>query len=499
MRTFDQTVATVRRYGRLQLPLRLALGLLMVHPSTPFPRVAANVLRRTAFETWLDFHAGTPIRYVVGSPGSGKTTAAVLWALHRATAPAWITLSPQCSLAEVQEKLSGVDAAAAMDVVLDGVDEVSPEARELLARLHLGVADGVSYTFLGRSRAALDVREGEAYGLVAVTPTGLLQFDEREVELLTETYGVPSTRNDRRNLIRKTSGWAVAVAGSVRASALTRSPLAGGYARWRRDDARVVTLIVECAIERAPSEGGDALRHVLAGRDAPNPAALRCLRDHGLFVELIDGQPQLNRIVADLAGAAQAPMRMAEGEAGAPMRIEMFGRFRMAWGNREVRFARRRDRQIVQYLALLPDGKATRDELLATFWPQVERRPASQSLRTACCTIRRAIDECVGDGRADSYFRTEGAFVELRGANVVNTAWKFLSCVREARNAESLGDADVARVCWEAALRHFVRPLLASEPTTPWVEERRRHYQELAKLGREIVGVVETPRLRALG
>ena len=471
----------------------------MVQPSTPFPRVAANVLRRTAFESWLDFHAGTPIRYVVGSPGSGKTTASVLWAHHRTTPPTWITLSPQCSLAELQEKLSSVGDAASIDVVLDGVDEVSPEARELLARLHLGLPEGVTFTYLGRSRAALDVREGEAYGLVAVTPTGLLQFDEREVELLTETYGVPSTRNDRHHLLRKTLGWAVAVAGSVRASALTRSSLAGGYARWRREEARVVTTIVECAIERAPREGGDALRQVLAGRDAPSLAALRCLRDHGLFVELIDGQPRLNRIVAELAVAAQPPLRAAEGDASAPMRIEMFGRFRMVWGNREVRFARRRDRQIVQYLALLPDGKATRDELLAVFWPQAERRPASQSLRTACCTIRRALDECAGDGRADAYFRTEGAFVELRGANVVNTAWKFLNCVREARNAEALGDADVARACWEAALRLFVRPLLASEPTTPWVEERRRHYNELAKLGRQIVGVTETPRLRALG
>ncbi|MGD0052434.1 MAG: hypothetical protein ABSD03_11590 [Vulcanimicrobiaceae bacterium] len=471
----------------------------MVHPSTPFPRVAANVLRRTTFETWLDFHAGTPIRYVVGSPGAGKTTATVLWAHHRTIAPAWITLSPHCSLAELQEQLASVVDSASQDVVLDGVDEVSAEARELLARLHLTVPNGVTFTYLGRSRAALDVRESEAYGLVAVTPTGLLQFDEREVELLTETYAVPSTRNDRRNLIRKTSGWAVAVAGSVRTSALTRSPLTGGYARWRRDEAGVVTMIVESAIVRAPLEGGEALRRVLAGRDAPSPAALRCLRDHGLFVELIDGHPRLNRVVADLAGAAPAPMRMGEGDARAPMRIEMFGRFRMVWGNREVRFARRRDRQIVQYLALLPDGKATRDQLLAAFWPGVERRPASQSLRTACCTIRRAIDECVGDGHADTYFRTEGAFVELRGANVVNTAAKFLNCVREARNAESLGDDDVARVCWEAALRVCVRPLLASEPSTPWVEERRRHYHELAKRGREIVGVAETPRLRALG
>jgi DNA-binding SARP family transcriptional activator len=162
----------------------------------------------------------------------------------------------------------------------------------------------------------------------------------------------------------------------------------------------------------------------------------------------------------------------------------MFGRFRMRFGTREVQFVRRRDRQIVQYLALRPGGKASRAELMAEFWPDTDRRDAARRLRTACSTIRRAISACVGDDALDAYFRTEGTAVVLRPENVINEADAFEEHIEYARRAS---DPAVARRHLTAALRLYDLPLLSGEPPAPWIDDRAGRCEELAASAREVL------------
>jgi len=170
-----------------------------------------------------------------------------------------------------------------------------------------------------------------------------------------------------------------------------------------------------------------------------------------------------------------------------PALVEMFGRFRMRIGAREVQFVRRRDRQIVQYLALRPGGKASRAELMAEFWPDTDRRDAARRLRTACSTIRRAISACVGDDALDAYFRTHDSSVTLCPQNVINVADTFEEHIAFAKRASERGDTAGARRHVVAALQLYERPLLSGEPPAAWITERARACEALAESARALL------------
>ncbi len=138
----------------------------------------------------------------------------------------------------------------------------------------------------------------------------------------------------------------------------------------------------------------------------------------------------------------------------------------------EVSFSRRRDRQIIAYLALAPAGRATRAELYDTFWPRADRDSRSQGLRTACSMIRSAIAQCAGREHVDRYFRVEGGYVSLNVEHVTCDLYAFEAEVARATEAELAGDSPRARSAWAAAVALSTAPLLEDEPPAPWIARR---------------------------
>jgi DNA-binding SARP family transcriptional activator len=145
-----------------------------------------------------------------------------------------------------------------------------------------------------------------------------------------------------------------------------------------------------------------------------------------------------------------------------------------------VCFGRRRARSLVQFLALRADGTATRAELVREFWPDMERRAASDALVNTCSTIRRAIAQCVGRDAVDEYFAVGRTTIALRLGNVVSTANRFSTHVRVASAAYERGDLDAAVAHWSAALRLHSAPLLSGEPSASWISAAQREYDEAA-------------------
>jgi DNA-binding SARP family transcriptional activator len=174
-----------------------------------------------------------------------------------------------------------------------------------------------------------------------------------------------------------------------------------------------------------------------------------------------------------------------------PAIVELFGRFRLRFGEREVEFVRRRDRQIIQYLALQPGGTASRAQLQATFWPGARRTDAARRLRTACSTIRRAIAACVGTEYLDAYFHTAGDAVTLRPENTINALAAFDEHLESAREARERGDLPAARRHFEAALRLNDRPLLSGEAPAPWIADRAHVCDERAEDARASLRAIE--------
>jgi DNA-binding SARP family transcriptional activator len=171
----------------------------------------------------------------------------------------------------------------------------------------------------------------------------------------------------------------------------------------------------------------------------------------------------------------------------------MFGQFAMTIDGRPVEWFRRRDRQIVQYLALQPTTSATRQNVIATFWPNADPQLANQSLRTACSTIRRAIARCVGYDRVHWYFAS-GPSLRLNTDHIAISSMAFRGHMREADSAFDEGNDQLARAHCAAASRVYRGRLLDSEGVELWFREERESFSAAAAAAAERAIEIRTRR-----
>ncbi len=465
------------------------------------PKISPDGIPHAVLERWLDRHAQVPLRLVAGPPASGKTTAVGLWARARRDRRAWITLSPGATKVELCAMLlcvlaprnaatlhDALSTSTKTEIVIDGADAADPGAREFLARLYAEAPERTTFIYLVRSAGALDLLRGMSGGIATVFDGSLLRMSDEQVEALCSIHKITSKAPERLRLVHEAGGWAMAVAGSIRYAAGVGAPLDTAFVRWLESSRSFLGQLVEDALRAAPVSAADLFHRVMDGgaRDLP----LHELAEAGLFVDQIDGEYQFNPVIRSIGPSSQ---RVAMG----PAIVHMFGRFRVTIGDQEVEFVRRRDRQILQYLALHQDGAATRAALLRVFWPDSEPQLAAQALRTACSTIRRSFAACVGRGAVDSYFRSESAVLRLRLDNMLNTADRFRAHVDSASAADEEGRTDAAFAHWAAAVRLHVSPLLSGEPPAEWIDDYQREFEQLAAIAQKRYNDLNTVALAA--
>jgi hypothetical protein len=461
-------------------------------PSEPAFRgeLAGPTLFRSRYTAWLDAHADTPLRLVIAPAGSGKTTATLAWAQQQSAPVGWVTvpagsdarsLSDRIAAALHQGEGSGGEDARST-VVIDELENADASGRAFLANLCAFAPDTVTFVYLVRSRAAIDVRLPESRGLVATMPLAHLMFGADEIALFAESLGVRWTPLDCARLHRATGGWAVAITGAVRAARERGIPLIEAYPGWFAAEKAAIGQLIERAMERCSPADAQAFRRVFGSPEEPAISDLVALEHAGLFVERVGDALRPNPVVATMLGATWATGLTPDEIA--PAQLEMFGRFRMIVNDGEVRFARRREAQIVQFLALQPNGRATRAELLDAFWKDGDRQLAAQGLRTALSAIRGAISRCAGADGVERYFVTAGDTVGLRFEAVISSAHRFESHVNLATAAEARDDAVLASTHWSAASKIYAAPLLAGEPSAPWIEPMAAEYAVLADAAR---------------
>jgi DNA-binding winged helix-turn-helix (wHTH) protein len=452
-----------------------------------------TTVSRSRYDEWLDAHADTPLRLVVAPAGSGKTTATRAWAEQQPGGVGWVTVPAGSDARVISERIAAAlqfaeesrpqrATAKRSTVVIDDLENADESGRAFLANLCTFAPDAVTLVYLVRSRAALDVRLPESRGLVAAAPLGRLLFGADEIALFAESLGVRWTPLDCARLCRATGGWAVAVTGAVRAARDRGVPLIEAYPGWFAAEKSAVAALVESAIDRSTWADGQTLRRVFDAPEEPAIADLVALEHAGLFVDRLGDSLRPNPVVAAALGATWATGLTPDEIA--PALLDMFGRFRMVVNDREVRFARRREAQIVQFLALQPNGRATRAELLDAFWKDGDRQLAAQGLRTALSAIRGAIARCAGADGVERYFVTAGDTVGLRFEAVISSAHRFESHVNLATAAEARDEAVLANTHWSAASKIYAAPLLAGEPSAAWIEPMAAEYAVLADAAR---------------
>jgi len=446
-------------------------------PAGPaLPRTSPRSIRRRRFEEWLADNAGYALRFAAAAPGTGKTTAAVEYVKARPGAVWYVSVAggaPSAALFRRIAANAGAEAttyddvldllrsrADALELIVDDVDQAPPDVLVALDQLVSDVPAHVSLIYLARARRRFELARHIVNDVCAVAPADLFDFDDGDVRALAAVQGVAVGDDDVAFLRESADGWALVVAGAMRTAAATRTPVPDAFLEWMDSHRETLRDFTTAVLSSANAGDPDQLFAALAAPAPEDAELLSTLEQRGLFVRRADDGLRPYRV---MSAFHRDPQPVGDDQ---PLVLAMFGRFRSSIGGRPIVWLRRREQQIVQYLALTREGTAERDELIALFWPDTSPSLAQQSLRTACSNIRKAFATVVGQESVDRYFERRGT-IELRVQNVVADVRRFREHVIAAESAIRAGDRQQAFAHYAAAERLFTLPLLAGEGVGP--------------------------------
>lgn len=464
------------------------------------PRLAPRTVRRARLERRLAVDGRTPVRLIVAPSGCGKTTLA-LQHLNTVGVGAYCAVppdaSPQALVAAICASLGLMPAAnyvamlvamrvvakEPLELVIDDVDHASEPARAMLTKLVENVPENISLLYCMRARDAVDAKNWLTKGLASLTDASRLAFDANDLAQLCDAYRVPYSHADISRLIDESDGWAVVVSGAVRACAEDERSLGEAYERWRARFGQVFLDFVLSEAETADPEDYARVQTLVYGRPLESESALRHLEATGLFV-FNDG----GRIRPFKALQFGRSVPLADVETSIPMVVRMLGRFGANIHGTDIQWVRRRDQQIVKYLLLHQGASATRAELIAAFWPGIERQLAAQSLRTACSNIRKAIASVVGYARVERYFRA-GATIAIDLSNVVTDVGRFTAHAVAGDAAFEGGHVEEAAMHYAAAEKMYAGRLYDEDALEPWFAHHAQRLED--QLGRVLERLAE--------
>jgi DNA-binding SARP family transcriptional activator len=121
------------------------------------------------------------------------------------------------------------------------------------------------------------------------------------------------------------------------------------------------------------------------------------------------------------------------------------------------------------------------------FWSDTDRHLATQSVRTACSTIRKAFASIVGPANVDLYFRT-APDIQIDLKNVVCDVRRFVAHVNDGDADFERGEFEDAAMHYRAAEKLYAGNLLEFDAPEPWIAAQAgtlsdRLMQVLERLG----------------
>jgi hypothetical protein len=397
-----------------------------------------------------------PLRVLCAPHGSGKTTALAQYAAGR-SGVSMVALPPGATPAEVDARLDTLPASGL--AIVDAADAASPEGIAALFRsIEAHVPDGRRYLLSGSSRTQLRVQPMLARGVASLVEASLLPFTSADIAALAAAHGVVADALDAEQLRFDTDGWPIAVAWIIRDAARDGRALRGAFEQWHERNGHMLLELVTLAHD----DDASARAFVAAIRSLAEPASQRVLERldaHGYPIVRMRTSLRPYRILTHVATGAAVPSRPETSDGRLVVRL--FGRFACTVARRTVVFERRRDQNILAYVALAPGASVTRAALLEAFWPGASPAVASQGLRTTLCRLRRALADAAGTDAA-RFLRVDHA-VALDLEWVEIDARTFRACVERADAERSDGNRTAAREHYRQAERLYTGSLLASE------------------------------------
>jgi hypothetical protein len=371
------------------------------------PKLAPDTILRERLLLWLSDWADVPVRLIAAPAGAGKTTTLVSYATASAHATGYVSVEAGMSCAELCSAIGrrfGLDAATdetslveqlasagRCEILVDDLHAGSADLIALLGRLVYDAPDNVTFVYATRSREVVDVTRLVSLGLAAVLGADLLAFTTDEAARLAVSARVAADESDIARLVHDTEGWAFALCSVLRHAAATGGELAGAFGRWRRQESRLIASFVDRTLQTEAAELGAAARRLFDGETLAIDTIDR-LETRGMFVRWRDGAFHPYRALTRCPRLVETTSTNVL----APFTVRLFGVPTVTYDNRTVAWIRRRDAHLFAFLAMQPNGRASRQSLLRAFWPDSERQLAGQNLRSACSTMRRALAEVVG-------------------------------------------------------------------------------------------------------
>jgi hypothetical protein len=420
--------------------------------------------------------AGMAAVQVLCAPhGSGKTTALRQLLAQRSDA-AYIALPAAASPEQIRSSLAEISGARL--AIIDQADVASAESREALCEsIEAGCSAGMRYILGGSSRTAMRAQALAARGMGALVDASLLPFTSAEIAELATAQRVPFDEIDVEQLKYDTDGWAAAVSWVVRDAARDGRGLRGAFEQWRQLNGHLLLeLLVLSHDDAAASEA-----FVAAMRSFPDPATQRDLeRLDAVGYPIVRMRSGLRpyRVLMQIAGNMRSTDR-AEIHGGRLV-LKLFGRFSCQVGSRPVTFDRRRDQNLLTYIALTPGASVTRADLLSTFWPNASPAVASQGLRTTLCRLRRAVSDAAGCDAARYVSVDNSIALDLDWVSI--DARSFRAQVELAETASEGGNWSAARDHYLQAERLHIGMLLGSEALEPQLVPRAVEFEDLFKV-----------------
>ncbi len=468
----------------------------MTRVDSRLPRLGPSIVRRYALEEWLLRFKGAPVRFLIAPPGFGKTMALLGYLQHLETPGVYCTLSPgsgsesflnsmagalgvEAGLSSHEELLNALAAKAPLEVAIDCEDVPEAEGAAAVLRLVRDLPEDVSLLIACRSREPFSVTRLVSEGVGVLCGPSRLAFSATEVRHIAETYGVPFAHQDIAHFLEATDGWPQVASAALRKAAEDRCDLAHALPNWRRHHGYLFNEFVKDASRHAPEREGGLVRKLMGGSHLGEQAQLQELEAAGLFViHTPAGYRPLRTLLHGRVRHASA----ATSAAMPPMQVHLLGWFSARIDRQPIKWVRRRDRRIFEFVALRPNGCATRAEIGEAFWPGGDAHLVAQSVRTACSHIRKAIAVVVGPDAVDAYFATTGN-VSINPDNVIVDVNRFVANADQADELYRRAQWQSAYARYQRAANLYAHDLLIADSHEPWVTARestlRRRYAEV--------------------
>jgi hypothetical protein len=403
--------------------------------------------------------------------GGGKTTALLQYAA-RAGSTGIVTLPRNASSDEVSACLAPHHGAAL--TIIDQADAASPEGRAtLFASIEEQWPRGGRYLLGGSSRTHMRAQALIARGVASLIDASQLAFSSADIAALAAAHRVAADEIDVEQLRYDTDGWPLAVAWIVRDAARDGRALRGAYEHWRERNGHLLLELV--AISHDDEAATAFVSAVWSLGDPRSQRALERLDAEGFPIVRMRTSVRPYRVLMQIA--CEEPALETIATVDTRLILNLFGRFSCTIANRPVVFDRRRDQNVLTYVALAPGATVTRAALLDAFWPDATRAVASQGLRTTLCRLRHALAAAAGTD-AGRYVRVDNAItLDLDWVSI--DARTFRAYVAMAEIDDANGNHNAAREHYLKAEQLYTGSLLASEALEDTLAPHAVEYGEL--------------------